>query len=101
VKAFLSVLDPAGYLQYDVEEQGRLPGAQILTGLAPGIAYRLAPWDAPFSVNAFAIYRPALRTWKSALSGPAADAFQIGASLSVDVTLFELHTSEPGIGRTP
>jgi hypothetical protein len=98
-KFFVSLLDPAAYLQYDAEKQGRLPGAQILTALAPGLAYRVAPWDAPVSLNAFFTYRPRLRAWESAISGPAADALQLGVSLSVDVTLWELYTRDPDLGE--
>jgi hypothetical protein len=73
----------------------RLPGAQIVTVLAPGAWVRFAPWQAPFSVNLFSVFRPGLRAWESSLSGPAAHAFQTGVSFSVDVTLFELYAKDP------
>lgn len=96
VALFASLLDPAAYLQYDVSEQGRLPGPQIVTALAPGLWARFAPFKTPFSLNLFLVFRPQLRAWEAQAGGPAADALQFGGSLSVDVTLFELFTSEPG-----
>ncbi len=91
---FISLLDPAAYLQYDSSEEGRLPGAQILTALAPGLWGRVSLGESPFGINAYAVFRPKLRAWEPAVAGPAADAFQLGVSLSVDVTLLELYTGE-------
>src|SRR5262249_15807624 len=39
---FFSVLDPAAYLQYDIDQQGRVPGPQVITALAPGYALHVS-----------------------------------------------------------
>jgi len=94
-KLFISLLDPAAYLQYDPEKEGRLPGAQLTTALAPGLAYRWAPWESPVSFNPFVTYRPGFRAWESSWDGPGANALQVGIAVSVDVTLFNLYTKDP------
>jgi hypothetical protein len=95
VKVFVSVLDPAAFLQYDGSEGNRLPGARLTTVLSPGLAFRVVPFDAPISLLVFGMYRPGLRAWESSVTGPAADAIQVGGLISVDVTLFDLYTHDP------
>jgi hypothetical protein len=97
LRVFVSILDPAAYLQYDAEKDGRLPGAQIITALAPGLALRFVPLDSPVSINLFGVYRPGLRADESSVTGSGASALQAGVSLSIDVTLFDLYASDPGI----
>ncbi|MBK8252755.1 MAG: hypothetical protein IPK82_08820 [Polyangiaceae bacterium] len=87
---FIPLIDPAAYLNYDPDKQGRLPGAQLVTVLAPGLAGRVSLGETPFALTVYAIFRPALRAWESDVTSPGANALQLGASLSVDVTLFEL-----------
>lgn len=94
---FFSLLDPAAYLQYDGENQDRLPGAQLITALAPGVSWRITPFDAPLSINPFLMLRPNLRAWESGLSSPAAHALQLGLNVSLDVTLFELFARDPNM----
>ena len=89
---FVSLLDPAAYLQYDPDEQGRLPGAQLLTALAPGVAARTSICNSPFVASLYGVFRPNFRAWDPAVTAPAAHAVQVGVSLSVDVTLFEIYT---------
>lgn len=96
-KFFVSILDPAAYLQYDIQREGRLPGAQILTVLSPGLSIRFTPADSPFSLNIYGMFRPNLRAWESGVSVPGAHAVQAGLNLSVDVTLFELFADEPDV----
>lgn len=91
---FVSLLDPAAYLQYDASGGGRLPGAQIVTALSPGLWGRVSLGNSPFGINLYGVFRPQLRAWEPSAGGPAADAFQLGASLSVDVTLWELYAGE-------
>jgi hypothetical protein len=88
---FISVLDPAAYLQYDPDHGGRLPGAQILTSLAPGLAIRQSLGPTPFVLTLYGVFRPNFRAWEPGPTSPAAHALQFGASLAVDVTLFELY----------
>jgi len=94
---FVSALDPAAYLQYDAEQGGRLPGAQVLTLLAPGAWLRASILDSPFTLGVFGVYRPGLRAMESAPTTPGAHALQIGFSASVDVTLYDLFTGAPKI----
>ncbi len=89
---FVSLIDPAGYLQYDAELDGRLPGAQLLTLLAPGVYLRAGLFDSPFTLGVYGVFRPGLRAWESGLSMPGAHALQVGVAASVDVTLFDLFT---------
>ncbi|MDI1448771.1 hypothetical protein [Polyangium sp. 6x1] len=94
--AFVSLIDPAAYLQYDVEQGGRLPGAQILTLLSPGVYLRAGLFDSPFNIGIYGVFRPGLRAWESGLSMPGAHALQFGLAASVDVTLFDLFTGAAG-----
>lgn len=90
---FFSLIDPAAYLQYDADQQGRLPGAQLLTSLAPGLALRTSLWASPLVASVYGVFRPNFRAWDPAVTAPAAHVFQLGVGLSVDVTLFEIYTS--------
>jgi hypothetical protein len=91
--AFVSFIDPAAFLQYDAEDNARLPGASIKTALAPGFAARFGIAGTPFSIMPEIVYRPGFRQWKSDFSGDGADALQLGVHLGVDVTLFGLYQS--------
>jgi hypothetical protein len=91
---FVSVLDPLAFLQYDLDADGELPGAQLLTVLAPGLAVRFGIPKTPFSLGPMLVYRPAFRTTEAQVAGPGADVIQLGLLLSVDVTLFELFVRE-------
>ncbi|WP_428264506.1 hypothetical protein [Haliangium sp.] len=90
---FVSLLDPAAFLQYDASNDGRLPGPRPITALAPGLGIRLGIRDTPLSIMPFFMYRPRLRTPAATIDGPGADALQLGLMLTVDVTLFRLHSS--------
>lgn len=92
--AFFSVIDPAAFLQYDLDKDGRLPGARPLTVLAPGIGLRITPFESPFSILPMLVYRPKLRTWDSTVDGPGADVFQFLMAVTVDVTLFQLYQGD-------
>lgn len=92
---FVSLVDPAAYLQYDPDQGNRLPGAQVLTALAPGVALRTSLWDTPFVASVYGVFRPNFRAWEPGVAVPGAHALQIGASLSVDVTLFEIYSKQP------
>ncbi|XXT17120.1 hypothetical protein WME94_43520 [Sorangium sp. So ce429] len=91
---FISLLDPAAFLQYDAAEQGRLPGPRLTTALAPGVWGRFAFRGTPFTLNPFIVFRPGLRSWEGGVSGPAASAFQLGIAAAIDVTLFGLYTDQ-------
>lgn len=90
---FVSAIDPAGYLQYDVSAGGKLPGAQLVTALAPGAWLHASLFDSPFTFGVYGVFRPGLRADMSALSVPSAHALQFGVSAAVDVTLFDLFSS--------
>jgi hypothetical protein len=87
---FISVLDPAAFLQYDVKRDGRLPGASLLTALAPGVGVRVGIYGTPLAVVPMVVYRPNFRAWDAAVGARGASAIQLGVALSVDVTLFEM-----------
>lgn len=89
---FVSALDPAAYLQYDAEQDGRLPGAKLLTALAPGLWLRAGLFGSPFALSAYSVFRPGLRSFESGVGAPGAHALQIGLAASIDVTLFDLFT---------
>jgi hypothetical protein len=89
---FVSAIDPAAFLEYDPSNAGRLPGPRLTTVLAPGIWPHFALGESPFNVSPYFVYRPGLRAWQASVNAPAADALQLGVSLSVDVTLFDLYT---------
>lgn len=89
VGLFIPLIDPAAFLQYDAERDGKLPGASLKTALSPGIGLRLGIKDTPFSIMPMVVYRPGFRQWDSKLTGTGADALQAGILLDVDVTLFQ------------
>lgn len=86
---FFPLIDPAGFLQYDAERDGKLPGASLKTALSPGIGLRLGIRNTPFSIMPMLVYRPGFRQWDAKLTGTGADAVQLGLMLDVDVTLFQ------------
>jgi hypothetical protein len=90
----ISLIDPAAFLQYDASMQGRLPGPQLTTALAPGVWGHFSFKDTPFSLSPFFVIRPGLRSWDAGVSGPSATAFQVGVVAAVDVTLFTLYTGQ-------
>ncbi len=92
---FVSLIDPAAYLQYDPDKQGRLPGAQILTALAPGTSLHVGLGRSPFVLSVYGVVRPNFRAWQSDAAAPGATVFQLGGSIAVDVTLFELWAHRP------
>lgn len=91
---FVPLIDPAAFLEYDAEKDGKLPGASIKTALSPGLGVRFGIGGSPFSLMPEMVYRPGFRQWNSKFSGTGADALQFGLLLSVDVTLFQLSRSE-------
>lgn len=86
---FFPLLDPAAFLQYDAERDGKLPGASLKTALSPGVGLRIGFRDTPFSIMPMVVYRPGFRQWDAKLTGTGADAVQFGLMLDVDVTLFQ------------
>ncbi len=90
---FLSAVDPAAYFQYDVSAGATLPGAQLVTAIAPGAWLHASIFDSPFTLGVYGVFRPGLRAETTALSVPGAHALQLGLSASVDVTLFDLFTT--------
>jgi hypothetical protein len=92
VGAFVSLIDVAAFLEYDVDQGGRLPGPSVLTVLAPGLGLRLGVKDTPFSFLPYFVVRPGLRQWEPDPDGAGATALQLGGLFSVDVTLFSLAT---------
>ncbi len=90
ISLFVPILDPAAFLQYDVSQNGRLPGAQLLTALSPGIGLRVGIGGSPFGIMPLVVYRPGFRAWDSSLADGGADALQFGLNVDVDVTLFDL-----------
>lgn len=96
---FVSAIDPAAYLQYDAAAGGTLPGAQLVTVLAPGAWFHASLFDSPFTVGLYGVFRPGLRADASALSIPSAHALQFGVSAAVDVTLFDLFSSSASVRK--
>ncbi len=96
---FVSAVDPAAYLQYDVTAGATLPGAQFVTALAPGAWLHASILDSPFTLGLYGVFRPGLRADTSALTIPGAHALQFGFSAAVDVTLFDLFSSSSGAFR--
>lgn len=96
---FVSAIDPAAYLQYDAAAGGSLPGAQLVTVLAPGAWFHASILDSPFTLGAYGVFRPGLRADSSAFSIPGAHALQFGVSASVDVTLFDLFSSSASVRK--
>lgn len=88
VGVFFSAIDPAAFLQYDVHNGGRLPGARLTTALAPGVAFRTSLGsDTPLSLMIYGMVRPQLRTWEATTSGPGATAVQVGAAITWDIPI--------------
>ncbi|MCX4241777.1 hypothetical protein [Paraliomyxa miuraensis] len=87
---FIPLIDPAAFLGYDVQRDGRLPGPNPLTVLSPGLGLRAALGRTPFGVMLFGVFRPKYRAWEPTVNGPGAHAIQLGLALTVDVTLFRL-----------
>jgi hypothetical protein len=96
---FVSAIDPAGYLQYDASAGAALPGAQLVTALAPGAWLHASLFDSPFTLGLYGVFRPGLRADTSALSVPSANALQFGVSASVDVTFFNLFSSSASVQK--
>ena len=96
---FVSAIDPAAYLQYDAAAGGTLPGAQLVTVLAPGAWLHASIFDSPFTLGLYGVFRPGLRSDTSALSIPSAHALQFGVSAAVDVTLFDLFSSSASVRK--
>jgi hypothetical protein len=94
--AFFSVIDPAAFLQYDIHEGGRLPGARLTTIVAPGIAYRVSLGNRPLSFMLYAVFRPQLRTWEPTISGPGASVLQFGAAITWDIPFYVMRVREAG-----
>ncbi|MFI5298986.1 MAG: hypothetical protein ACHREM_12890 [Polyangiales bacterium] len=92
---FFSILDPGGFLQYDVDSGAKLPGARLLTAFAPGIGGRVTLGKSSVSLMPMLIYRPGLRTTMSSWTGGGADALQFGLWLSVDVPILDLGSGRP------
>lgn len=87
---FVPLIDPVAFLQYDINEGGRLPGPRPLTVLALGALYRFGIPRTPLALLAGYIYRPQLRTWEATVNGPGADAHQFAVMLAVDATLWTI-----------
>lgn len=87
---FVSIIDPAAFLHYDVSNDGRLPGPRPVTALAPGAQLRVNLGPTPLVLMFGFVYRPQFRAWNPTVSGPGADVIQFGGSLTVDVTLWKL-----------
>lgn len=96
---FVSAIDPAAYLQYDAVAGATLPGAQLVTVLAPGAWLHASVFDSPFTLGMYGVFRPGLRADASGLSVPSAHALQFGVSASVDVTLFDLFSSSASVRK--
>lgn len=87
---FLPVIDPAAFVQYDVSEKGRLPGPRPLTVLSPGAFFRWGIFRTPITLLLGYTYRPRLRTWEATINEPGADAHQLGVSLAIDATFWNI-----------
>lgn len=96
---FFSAIDPAAYLQYDAAAGATLPGAQLVTVLAPGAWLHASVFDSPFTLGLYGVFRPGLRADASAFSVPGAHALQFGISAAVDVTLFDLFSSSASVRK--
>lgn len=94
--AFFSVIDPAAFLQYDIHEGGRLPGARLTTIVAPGVAWRVSLGDRPLSFMLYAVFRPQLRTWEPTISGPGASVLQFGAAFTWDIPFYVFRSRKAG-----
>lgn len=87
---FVPIIDPAAFVQYDVAEGGRLPGPRPITVLSPGLLLRWGIFRTPFTLLLGYMYRPRLRTWEATVNEPGADAHQLGLSLAIDATLWNI-----------
>lgn len=87
---FLPIIDPAAFVQYDVSENGRLPGPRPVTVLSPGALVRYGIPRTPFTFVCGYMYRPQLRTWEATVSEPGADAHQFGVMIAVDATFWSI-----------
>jgi len=101
VGLFVPILDPAGFLNYDADQGGKVPGPSVLTALSPGLGFRWSIRDTPFGfVLPYFVFRPSLRQWDPDPDGGGAHAFQLGGMISVDVTLYKIIAlSREGRGR--
>jgi len=89
---FVSLLDPAAFLQYDVQEGGALPDPNLMTVLAPGLAGRIGIPTTPFGVLVGGVYRPNLRSVSEpGFASTGANAMQYYLAATVDVTLWSLY----------
>lgn len=87
---FVPLIDPAAFVQYDVGEKGRLPGPRPLTVLSPGAFFRWGICRTPLTLLLGYTYRPRLRTWEATINEPGADAHQIGLSVAIDATFWNI-----------
>jgi hypothetical protein len=87
---FVPLIDPAAFVQYDVSEKGRLPGPRPLTVFSPGAFFRWGICRTPITLLAGYVYRPRLRTWEATVNEPGADAHQIGVSVAIDATFWNI-----------
>lgn len=90
VGLFTPLIDPAAFVQYDVSEEGRLPGPRPLTVLSPGAFFRWGICRSPITLLVGYVYRPKLRTWEATINEPGADAHQLGVSLAIDATFWNI-----------
>ncbi|MCC6528166.1 MAG: hypothetical protein IT373_36300 [Polyangiaceae bacterium] len=90
VGLYLSLLDPAGFLQYDTTAEA-LPKPRITTAVALGAGLRIGFAETPFSLVAMTIFRPSYRSFDTASGEPGAHVWQFLAGPAVDVTLWTLH----------
>ncbi|MFO7568112.1 MAG: hypothetical protein R6X02_36060, partial [Enhygromyxa sp.] len=91
VGLFVSIIDPAAFLGYDMEEQGKLPGPRLTTVLSPGVGFRVTPPRSPFTLMLpYINFRPQYRTWEATLDGPGASVVHVGVNFAVDVTLWTI-----------
>lgn len=92
---YVPLLDPAAFLQYDVSESGDLPDPNLLTVLSPGATLRYGFPRTPFGLMGGVIYRPNLRSASGpAFSSQGANALQLVAAATVDVTLLSTHNRQ-------
>ena len=89
---FVSLIDPAAFLGYDVDKNGKLPAPRPTIVLAPGFALRASIPNTPLTVLPYVVFRPQYRTWESTVDGPGANALQLGINLAIDVTLWTITT---------
>ncbi len=83
----------------DAAAGATLPGAQLVTVLAPGAWFHASLFDSPFTLGLYGVFRPGLRADTSAFSIPGAHALQFGVSAAVDVTIFVLFSSSASVQK--